>query len=37
MNQTQGWWHQTTKKHGYKTRQIITLGRFFANFRNAFG
>lgn len=26
MNQTQGWWNQTTKKHGYKTRQILTLG-----------
>ena len=26
MNQTQGWWHQTTRKHGYKTRQILTLG-----------
>ncbi|WP_236104228.1 ISLre2 family transposase, partial [Sphaerospermopsis reniformis] len=26
MNQTQGWWHPTTKKHGYKKRQILTLG-----------
>ncbi|GCL36100.1 hypothetical protein SR1949_12000 [Sphaerospermopsis reniformis] len=26
MNQTQGWWHPTTKKHGYKKRQMLTLG-----------
>ncbi|MGF2037269.1 MAG: ISLre2 family transposase [Nostoc sp. CmiVER01] len=26
MQQTQGWWHKTTQKHGYKKRQILTVG-----------
>lgn len=26
MQQTQGWWHNKTQKHGYKKRQILTLG-----------
>jgi hypothetical protein len=26
MQQTQGWWHNTTQKHGYKKRQILTVG-----------
>lgn len=26
MEQTQGWWHKTTQKHGYKKRQVLTVG-----------
>ena len=26
MQQTQGWWHNKTQKHGSKKRQILTLG-----------
>jgi hypothetical protein len=26
MKQTQGWWHEKTKRHGYKKRQILTVG-----------
>lgn len=26
MQQTQGWWHEKTQKHGYKKRQILTIG-----------
>ncbi len=26
MQQTQGWWHNKTKKHGCKKRQILTVG-----------
>lgn len=26
MQKTQGWWHKTTQKHGYKKRQILTVG-----------
>jgi hypothetical protein len=26
MQQTQGWWHKTTQKHGCKKRQILTIG-----------
>ena len=26
MQQTQGWWHNKTQKHGYKKRQILTVG-----------
>ncbi|MBE8971369.1 ISLre2 family transposase [Nostocales cyanobacterium LEGE 12452] len=26
MQQTQGWWHNKTQKHGCKKRQILTLG-----------
>ena len=24
--QTQGWWHDKTRKHGYKQRQVLTVG-----------
>ncbi|MDP5338514.1 MAG: ISLre2 family transposase [Nodularia sp. (in: cyanobacteria)] len=26
MQQTQGWWHEKTQKHGCKKRQILTIG-----------
>jgi hypothetical protein len=26
MQQTQGWWHDKTQKHGCKKRQILTVG-----------
>ena len=26
MQQTQGWWHNKTQKHGYQKRQILTVG-----------
>nr|AYN62340.1 transposase [Heteroscytonema crispum UCFS15] len=26
MQQTQGWWHEKTQRHGYKKRQILTVG-----------
>ncbi|MCV3213056.1 ISLre2 family transposase [Plectonema radiosum NIES-515] len=26
MQQTQGWWHNKTQKHGYKKRQVLTVG-----------
>jgi hypothetical protein len=26
MQQTQGWWHDKTQKHGYKQRQVLTVG-----------
>jgi hypothetical protein len=26
VNQTQGWWHPETKKHGLRKRQILTVG-----------
>ncbi|MHC5730074.1 MAG: ISLre2-like element ISCst1 family transposase, partial [Nostoc sp.] len=24
--QTQGWWHPKTQRHGFRTRQILTIG-----------
>ncbi|MHC5721469.1 MAG: ISLre2 family transposase, partial [Nostoc sp.] len=26
MQKTQGWWHNKTRKHGCKKRQILTVG-----------
>ncbi|MDB9402168.1 ISLre2 family transposase, partial [Microcystis aeruginosa CS-567/02-A1] len=26
MQETQGWWHEKTQKHGCKKRQILTIG-----------
>ncbi len=26
VTQTQGWWHPRTRRHGYKKRQILTIG-----------
>ena len=32
-NQTQGWWQAKTQKHGYKKRQIITLGNIIVTLK----
>jgi hypothetical protein len=26
INQTKGWWHPDTKRHGYRKREILTVG-----------
>lgn len=33
INQTKGWWHQKTRKHGYCHRRILTIGNVIVDLK----
>jgi hypothetical protein len=33
INQTKGWWHTDTQKHGYTKREILTVGNVVVNLK----
>lgn len=33
INQTQGWWHPRTRRHGYCQRQVLTIGNVVVNLK----
>ncbi len=33
INQTKGWWHPKTRKHGYCHRQVLTIGNVIVDLK----
>lgn len=33
IDQTKGWWHPKTRKHGYCHRQVLTIGNVFVDLK----
>ena len=33
INQTKGWWHTNTQRHGYTKREILTVGNVVVNLK----
>lgn len=33
INQTKGWWHTDTRRHGYTKREILTVGNVVVNLK----
>ncbi|BDI20927.1 hypothetical protein ANSO36C_67290 (plasmid) [Nostoc cf. commune SO-36] len=33
INQTKGWWHTDTQRHGYTKREILTVGNVIVNLK----